>query len=82
MTPVNRPTRTLDVRVYFDPVECRSLKYVKRELGELASRETLEVIGNEFQGREIRAWSAKFQHKVIGERRDGDMVYMLIDKAA
>ena len=82
MAPINEPTRALDVRVYFDPVECRSLKYVKRELDDLASSETLEVTGNEFQSREIKAWSTKFQHKVIGERREGDVVHLLIEKAA
>ena len=32
MAPQATPDRTLDVRSYFDPVECRSLKYVKHEL--------------------------------------------------
>ena len=82
MPPQGAPDRTIDVRSYFDPVECRSLKHVKRELEGLAPRQTLEVIGNEFQSREIRAWSAKFKHQVVDERQDGDLVHLIIEKTA
>ena len=82
MAPQAAPGRTLDVRSYFDPVECRSLKYVKHELAGLAPRQTLEVLGNEFQSREIRAWSSKFRHQVLDERREGDLVRLIIEKAA
>ena len=82
MTPEAAPDRTLDVRSYFDPVECRSLKYVKHELAELAPLQRLEVLGNEFQSREIRAWSSKFRHRVVDEQRDGNLVRLIIEKAA
>ena len=82
MTPEAAPDRTLDVRSYFDPVECRSLKYVKRELADLAPLQRLEILGNEFQSREIRAWSSKFRHRVLDERREGDLVRLIIEKAA
>ena len=55
---------------------------MKRELAELAPLQRLEVLGNEFQSREIRAWSSKFRHRVVDETRDGTLVRLIIEKAA
>lgn len=74
------PVRSINVLPVFDPVNCRSLRLIKQELSQMGAGEVLEVVGNEFQEREIRAWVKHFGHEIAGEESGKGQVRLLIRK--
>ena len=80
VAPAMKAQKTLDVRILFNPIDCRSLGVIKEALGDMKSGEILEVLGNGFQHREIEAWTRKFNHRVVEAVNEEGLVRMYIEK--
>jgi TusA-related sulfurtransferase len=66
------PSKTLDVRDLFNPVDCRSLGVIRTTLSDMKRGEILEVVANVFQQREIEPLMKKLAHRVLKiEDQDG-----------
>lgn len=72
--------KTLNVLGLFNPVDCRSLGVIKEVIEPMAEGAVLEVQGNHFQQREIRAWAKKFAHAIIHEEDDEGLVKMFLKR--
>ncbi len=70
----------LVVTGYFNPVDCQSLGIIRTTLASLDSGETLEVVANRFQSREIQSWTRKFLHDIVSIEDDDGQVRLLIRK--
>lgn len=73
-------SKTLDVRILFNPIDCRSLGVIKEALEGMAEGEILEVLGNGFQYREIQAWSEKFHHRIVETKEEDGLVRIYLEK--
>jgi TusA-related sulfurtransferase len=76
--------RTLDVRAHFNPIDCRSLSMIRRELREMPAKTVLLVMANRFQQREIEAWCGKVRHKVLSmehDREDDDLTRIYVENS-
>lgn len=62
--------RTLDVRVEFNPIDCRSLGMIRQELKEMPKGSVLLVLTNGFQQREIQAWCGKVKQTIVSIESD------------
>ena len=62
--------RTLDVRVEFNPIDCRSLGMIRQELREMPKGSVLLVLANAFQEREIQAWCGKVKQQIVSVESD------------
>ena len=72
--------KTLDVRILFNPIDCRSLGVIKEAFMDMEQGQILEVLGNRFQYREIQAWSAKFNHRIVDAIDNDGLVTIWIEK--
>ncbi len=62
--------RTLDVRAEFNPIDCRSLGIIRRELKDMPKGAVLLVLANRFQQREIQAWCGKVKQQIVSIESD------------
>jgi len=72
------PDRAMDIIALFDPVDCRGLREIKRELADMEPSQLLEVVSNPFQEREIRAWVKRFPHEIVATDVEGDRCHVYI----
>ena len=71
---------TLNVLDLFNPVDCRSLGVIKEVIEPMAAGAVLEVTGNHFQQREIRAWAKKFEHEIVHEEDHQGLVRIFLKR--
>ena len=72
--------KTLNVLDLFNPVDCRSLGVIKEIIEPMAEGQVLEVTGNQFQQREIRAWAKKFSHAIVHEENQEGLVRIFLQR--